>query len=274
MSEQRVGEYGVRCVATDLDGTLVRTDGTISARTAAAIAAVESAGLDVVLVTGRPPRWMHPVAEATGHRGLAVCANGALIYDLHTERVVETFPLGLEAAADVVDSLRRAIAGVSFAVERGESFGHEPGYQTRYPMPAGVVIAPMDELLAAGPAVKILVRHGSLTADELLASASEALGQTATVTHSNVNDRLLEISAAGVSKASTLARLCEQRGILAAQVVAFGDMPNDLPMLEWAGTSYAVANAHPDVLAAVDHVTASNDEDGVAVVLEELLAGN
>ncbi|MDX6274265.1 MAG: hypothetical protein QOJ92_1475 [Frankiales bacterium] len=266
-------EYVVRCVATDLDGTLVRTDGKISKRTADALAGVEAAGIDVVLVTGRPPRWMHPVAEATGHRGLAVCANGALIYDLHTERVVETFPLGVTAAADVVDSLRRAIAGVSFAVERGESFGHEPGYQTRYPMPDGVVIAPMDELLAAGPAVKILVRHASLSADELLASASEVVGQTANVTHSNVNDRLLEISAAGVSKASTLARLCAERGIDRGQVVAFGDMPNDLPMLEWAGTSYAVANAHPDVLAAVDHVTASNDDDGVAMVLEQLLAG-
>lgn len=270
-----MGEYGVRCVATDLDGTLVRSDGTISARTAAALAAVEDAGIAVVLVTGRPPRWMHPVAEATQHRGLAVCANGALIYDLHAERVVETFPLGVEAAADVVAALRAAIAGVAFGVERGEEgFGHEPAYEPRYTMPDGVVIAPMDELLAAGPPVKILVRHSSLHVDELLAAARDAVGvDVATITHSNLNDRLLEISAAGVSKASTLAKLCAERGIAAQEVVAFGDMPNDLPMLEWAGRSYAVANAHPEVLAAADSVTASNDEDGVAVVLESILAG-
>jgi hydroxymethylpyrimidine pyrophosphatase-like HAD family hydrolase len=67
--------------------------------------------------------------------------------------------------------------------------------------------------------------------------------------------------------------VCADLGVDASQVVAVGDQPNDLPMLEWAGRSYAVANAHPEVLAAVDHVTASNDDDGVAQVLESLLAG-
>src|SRR3712207_3885891 len=79
-----------RLVASDLDGTLVRSDGTVSDRTRAALEAVEAAGSVLVLVTGRPPRWMHPVVEATGHRGIAVCANGALVYDLHTERVVRS----------------------------------------------------------------------------------------------------------------------------------------------------------------------------------------
>ena len=82
-------------------------------------------------------------------------------------------------------------------------------------------------------------------------------------------DGLVEISAAGVTKAAALARVCDRLGIDAADVVAFGDMPNDLALLAWAGTSYAVSNAHPSVLAAADHVTASNDEDGVA----EALAG-
>ena len=173
-----MGEYGVRCIATDLDGTLaVRSDGTISARTADALAAVEDAGLTVVLVTGRPPRWMRPVAQATRHRGLAVCANGALIYDLHAERIVETFPLGVDAAAEVVVALRKAIAGIAFGVERGEDFGHEPEYEPRWKaVDQLAVIAPMDELLAAGPPVKILVRHASLHVDSLLAAAREAVG--------------------------------------------------------------------------------------------------
>ena len=92
------------------------------------------------------------------------------------------------------------------------------------------------------------------------------------VTHSTVGPALLELSAAGVSKATTLARLCAELGVDAADVVAFGDMPNDLPMLAWAGTAYAVANAHPSVLAAVERRAASNDEDGVAQVLEQLFA--
>ncbi|MCL2734419.1 MAG: HAD family hydrolase, partial [Actinomycetia bacterium] len=63
-----------------------------------------------------------------------------------------------------------------------------------------------------------------------------------------------------------------ERGVTAAEVVAFGDMPNDLAMLSWAGTSYAVANAHPHVLAATRYRTASNEEDGVAQVIERILA--
>ncbi len=78
------------------------------------------------------------------------------------------------------------------------------------------------------------------------------------------------MSAPGVSKASTLELVCRDRGIAASEVVAFGDMPNDLAMLEWAGTSYAMANAHPLVRDLADHVAPSNQEDGVAVVLEGL----
>ena len=98
------------------------------------------------------------------------------------------------------------------------------------------------------------------------------VGETVTLTHSS-DDGLVEISASGVSKATGLARLAEERGIDPGRAVAFGDMPNDLPMLAWAGRAVAVANAHPEVLALADEVTASNDEDGVARVLERLVAG-
>ncbi len=83
-------------------------------------------------------------------------------------------------------------------------------------------------------------------------------------------DGLVEISAVGVTKATALARIADELGVAAADVVAFGDMPNDLPMLRWAGTSYAMANGHPDLLAAADHVAPTNDEDGVARVLAGL----
>jgi hypothetical protein len=74
-----------------------------------------------------------------------------------------------------------------------------------------------------------------------------------------------------VTKAAALESWCDGLGIGAEDVWAFGDMPNDLPMIVWAGTAFAVANAHPDVIAAADHVCPSNDEDGVAQVLERLL---
>jgi len=257
-------------VATDLDGTLVRSDGTVSDRTRAALALVERAGALLVLVTGRPPRWMAAIVDQTAHRGIAVCANGAVVYDLHTEQVLEEHLLPAAAAAAVVSAVRAAVPGVSFAVERGaRGFGHEPAYPARFP-PAGVVVAAVEDLVGE-PAVKLLVRHATLDADALLALVQDAAGGLATLTHSS-REGLVEISATGVSKASALERLAAGHGIGPADVLAFGDMPNDLPMLAWAGQSVAVANAHPDVIAAADEVTASNDEDGVARVLERVYA--
>ena len=255
-----------RLVATDLDGTLLRPDQSVSARTRAVLARVEEAGVPFVMVTGRPPRWMPPVVEQTGHRGLAVCANGAMVYDLHTEQVVESALLDEHAAASVVDALRAALPDIAFAVERVDSgFHHEQSYVPGGPRPE-TVPRPVEELVVGGVA-KLLARHRDYTGDELLAAAREAVGDRATLTHSS-SEGLLEISAVGISKASGLAAYAERHGVDAAQVVAFGDMPNDLPMLAWAGHSVAVSNAHPEVLAAADEVTGSNSEDGVAQVLE------
>ncbi len=255
-----------RLVASDLDGTLVRSDLTVGPRTLAVLERVEAAGVPFVMVTGRPPRWMAQVSEQTGHRGLAVCANGAVLYDLHTEQVVRSHLLDASAAAEVVAALRRDVPGVAFAAEASDTgFGHEPDYRVRYDV-ADLRVAPVEELTAAG-VTKLLVRHEGMTGDELLAAARASLGDTATLTHSS-GDGLLEISAAGISKASGLAALVEDRGLTADDVVAFGDMPNDLPMLAWAGHAVAMANAHPEVLALADEVTASNDDEGVAQVLE------
>jgi hypothetical protein len=260
-----------RLVATDLDGTLVRSDGSISSRTVEVVERLEAAGVVFVMVTGRPPRWMSAVADEIGHSGLAVCANGALLYDLHTERVVEAHLLDAEAALEVVEALRRDIPGIAFAVEKGPqegvpgAFARERVYVPRWD--SQVPVEEVQEMLAGG-AVKLLARSESHGSDELLAAARATLGEAAAeLTHSSA-DGLLEISAAGISKASGLAALAAERGILADEVIAFGDMPNDLPMLAWAGRSVGMANAHPDVLAEVDEVTASNDEDGVARVLE------
>jgi Cof subfamily protein (haloacid dehalogenase superfamily) len=257
-----------RVVATDLDGTIVRSDGTISVRTRDALAAVERAGAMVVLVTGRPPRWLTDIAAQTGHHGLAICANGAVVWDLHDERVVASYPLERDAVRDIAAALRAEIPELGFAVETvSDGFGHEPTYRPRWTTDDQMTVAELEALLSR-PVAKLLARHERMTADELLARARQVVDeQWATLTHSS-RDGLLEISAAGITKASTLTKLCADRGYAAEDVVAFGDMPNDLPMLAWAGHGVAVANAHPSVLAAVDEVTASNDEDGVAMVLD------
>jgi Cof subfamily protein (haloacid dehalogenase superfamily) len=262
----------VRVVATDLDGTIVRSDGSISARTRDSLAAAEEAGAMVVIVTGRPPRWLDGIADETGHRGLAICANGALVWDLHTEQLVASYPLAVDVVRDIADALRNELPELGFAVETVTTgFAHEPTYHPRWTLDPQTVVAELETLLSE-PVAKLLARHEGLTADELLHRARSVIGSdVASLTHSS-RDGLLEISAAGVTKASTLTTVCADHGYDAADVVAFGDMPNDLPMLAWAGHGVAVANAHPTVLSAVDEVTASNDDDGVAIVLERLFS--
>jgi Cof subfamily protein (haloacid dehalogenase superfamily) len=258
------GRANPRVVASDLDGTLVRTDGTISARSRAALRRADAHDALVVFVTGRPPRWMAPVVEQTGASGLAVCANGALVYDLGSGRLVRQHPLLPDAAARLVTALREALPGVQFAVENGLTFGHEPAYVPAWPAPDRV-IAEVEQLIAE-PVAKLLVKSPGRHPAEIHERVVTIAGNDAVVTYSG--DTLLEVSGAGVSKASALAALCAESRVSAGDVLAFGDMPNDVPMLEWAGRAVAVANAHPDVLGIADEVTASNDDDGVALVLE------
>lgn len=267
-----------RLIATDLDGTLLRDDKTVSARTVRALAAAEDAGVGVIFVTGRPARWMTVVSAHVHGHGLAICGNGAAVVDLHRgSEAVETHPLARRNALAIVHTLRLATPGVSFAVERSDAFHHEPAYPPLH-LDQADEVAPAEKLLAPGtergrqPVLKLLAHHPELAPDAFLELAREAAGEHGEFTRSS-STALLEISAPGVSKASTLARRCARQGIRPEEVVAFGDMPNDLEMLGWAGTSYAMANAHPAVLAATERRTASNQEDGVAQVIERLLAG-
>jgi hydroxymethylpyrimidine pyrophosphatase-like HAD family hydrolase len=266
-----------RLIATDLDGTLLRGDGTVSPRTISALAAAERAGLHVIFVTGRPARWMGAVSAHVHGHGLAICGNGAAVADLRRGgELVETRPLHRANGLAVVRALRRAAPGVSFAVERTVGIHHEPAYPPLSGDPASEV-AGVEKLLAGPPAyhgrpvLKLLAHHPTLDPDAFLTLGREVAGEHGSFTRSS-RTALLEISAPGVSKASTLAARCRRYGIRPDEVVAFGDMPNDLEMLGWAGTGYAMANAHPEVLATAPRRTGSNEDDGVAAVIETLLA--
>lgn len=263
-----------RLIATDLDGTVLRSDGSVSERTVAALRAAESSGSMVVVATGRPPRWMRPVADALGHTGLAVCSNGAVVYDLHTDEVLEHTPISRDVVLAVAAAVRAAVREVTFAIEtRDAGFGREASYPVAPDVdlePDGMRVGSLDELVS-DDVIKLLVRHADLDPRGLLAAAREVAGELAELTYSS-RSGLLEISAIGVTKAASLARIADRQGIRAEDAVAFGDMPNDLPMLAWAGRGYAMANAHPDVLDAAEHLAPSNDDDGVAQIVEKLLA--
>jgi Cof subfamily protein (haloacid dehalogenase superfamily) len=263
----RRGEGILRLAAIDLDGTLLRPDGSLSKRSRAALERARASGIRTVLVTARGPRSVRVLAADLGLDGSAICSNGAITLDLSSGEVVRTQPLGTEIAARLVRELRSRLPGILFAAET-EEIVLEPGFAAwEWEPPTGTRYADGLELVAE-PVAKLIVRHDTHALEAIAEAARELAGDDAAVTIPG--PWTVEISAAGVSKAAALAELCAELGVEAAEVVAFGDYPNDLPMLEWAGHAVAVANAHPDVLAAADEVTASNADDGVALVLERL----
>lgn len=253
-----------RLVATDLDGTLVRSDGTISDYTREVLEKLDRRDVPVVFVTARPLRWMDDLWPHVGAHGLAIVSNGAILYDVHDRAVREVRGIDPGPGLVLVERITAAVPDATFAIECLDGVRQDPNFVERYRVPDGTPRGPLTQLWDV-PAVKLLVRHEAMDPVEFRGQVVEAVGDRATPTWSV--ERLVEISARGVTKAATLARLCRDLGIDAADVIAFGDMPNDLPMLGWAGTSYAMADAHPTVTDLAQYVAPGHEEDGVARVL-------
>jgi Cof subfamily protein (haloacid dehalogenase superfamily) len=257
-----------RLAAIDLDGTLLRSDGTVSARTREAIASARARGVTIVFVSARHPGSLAEVARDAGVGGLAICSNGATVYDLDSGRVVRERTLGTEVATMLVRALRERAPGVRFAVESQAELAFEPEFSAwDWEPPDGTRVADALDLVA-DPVTRLIVRHDAHELEVLAALVREVAGESASVVVPG--EWTVELSAVGVNKAAALVELCDELGLEAADVIAFGDFLNDLPMLAWAGRSVAVSNAHPDVIDEADEVTASNDADGVAIVLERL----
>lgn len=259
----------VRLVACDIDGTLLRSDGTMSAVTAAAL---QGLSVPYVLVSGRPRRWLEGLVADLGSRGAAIAVNGALTFDLATGAVLRSVPLPAADARACAEAIRAQLPAALFAVERdddGQPFLRERGYPARWAA-ALAPERPFEQLLAE-PVLKLLCRCAPHDSDALYAAARPALTtHPVELTHSSGTIGLLEIAAAGVDKATALAAYAASLGVDAADVLAFGDGFNDVPMLRWAGRGVAVANAHSALLAVADEITTSNAEDGVAEVLARL----
>lgn len=254
-------------VVTDMDGTLLGADSKVSPRNAAALARAGQAGARVVIATGRPVCWLRPVIEA-GFTGTAVCMNGAVVYDVAAGTVLSSTVLEPPVMQGFVDDLDLLSLEYALAVERVgtsmEDFWAEPAYV--HPWDDGEYRRVARPELLAGPVAKLLVRYGRQSG-ALLEAARAVSRDRVAVTYSS-DDGLIEVAAAGVTKGAALSVLAEGWGIDRADVVAFGDMPNDLEMLQWAGRSVAMANAHPEVAAVAGEIGPHHDEDGVALVLE------
>ncbi|MGJ7439631.1 HAD family hydrolase [Aquipuribacter sp. MA13-6] len=287
----------MRLLASDIDGTLLPRLGPITDRTVSALRGAEDAGVHVVLATGRPPRWMTEIAARTRIAGHAVLANGAVVVDLQRvgdadHGVVRTRTIAVEEVLQLAHDLRAEMPGIHFAVESVTWFGVEPGWPQA--IEADLPRADLVELLRrSGPVVKLLAKaaegadpfgpadpdgpathaSSSTAGDDMLEIARRVTAGRGEPTHSGSQSPLVEIGPPGVDKAATLAEVAAELGVDRTDVVAFGDMPNDVAMLRWAGTGYAMTGGHPAAVEAADRLAPPCHEDGVAQVVEQLLAG-
>lgn len=261
-------------IASDVDGTLLNEHEVLTPRTRAAVHAAVAAGAHFVLATGRPPRWIKPVVDQLGLAPIAVCANGAVVYDSATDRILQTWTLSPEALAELADVAARVIPGAGLAVERVGRSAHDaatpqfvssPGYEHAWLNPDNTEVSLAD--LLSAPAVKLLIRKPGMPSGTMAELLAEHVGSEGDITYST-NNGLIEVVPRGISKASGVDAVARPLGITAEDVVAFGDMPDDIPMLKWAGLGVAMGNANPEVKEIANEVTAPNEDDGLARVLE------
>lgn len=265
----------IRLLATDLDGTLLRSDRTVSGRTARAMAAARASGIEVVWASARARHSIDELAASCGFTGRAVGANGAVMLDLAdgTPVITDTTAISAAVVGSAMADLRESVPGVVFATVGPTRFVAESDYADlcvftdhhRHPHQMEI----STTVFAEEPTVKIVARHPHLSSLELFDAVRERNVPGVNFTHSGAP--YVEMSAEGVSKASALATLCRNMGVDRREVAAVGDAFNDVPMLEWAGTALTTANAIAPVRALADRILPSNDEDGVAAYLEELV---
>lgn len=257
-----------RMVACDMDGTLLdHSGGAVSRRNADALARASAAGATVVIATGRPIWWLDPVIEA-GFTGTAVCMNGAIVYDIAAGDIISSSPLTSDVMTSFVGGLSDNLPDFSLAVERLgrtlDSCFAEAHYD--HPWAFGNFQRVDRATLLADPAAKMLVRAN--TDSRTIAGAAAAVRNSEVSITWSTDDGLIEVASAGVNKGSTLARLAAQWGIDSRDVIAFGDMPNDLEMLSWAGRGIAMGGGHPEVHAVATEIGPDHHDDGVGRILE------
>jgi Cof subfamily protein (haloacid dehalogenase superfamily) len=262
----------IRLIASDMDGTLLHSDGHLSVRTVAAIEAATRHGIHVAAATGRSHLTAAPrLAPAVPSMRWAICSNGATLYDLHEETVVQTNPIADHHLAALMDVWERDSA-FALGWEADGRFGANAAHLELFPALADGLYqsAPQPRPPRSG-VLKILVSHPEVTAADLLAHVRTFLPPELEVATSGAP--FVEVTAAGVHKGSGVAQLAERLGVSAAETMVFGDNNNDLPMFAWAGHAIAMANATAEAHAAATGVAAHHAEDGVARVIESLITG-
>ncbi|MFC8584082.1 HAD family hydrolase [Streptomyces sp. NPDC057217] len=265
--------FPYRLVATDLDGTLLRSDESVSDRTRDALAAATAAGAAHIVVTGRAVPWTRHILDDLGYEGIAVCGQGAQVYHAGEHRLLTSLTLDRQLAGLALSKIEAEVGPLALAASRDGLEGEVlmgPGYRVHEgPLPYVPYEDPSE--LWSAPLTKLYIQHPALTDDELTRAARATVGGLVDIVMAGPG--IVEILPLGLSKATGLSLAARRLGVKAAETIAFGDMPNDIPMFGWAARGVAMGNAHAELRAVADEVTSSNEEDGIAVVLERLLAG-
>jgi HAD superfamily hydrolase (TIGR01484 family) len=263
--------FSYKLIATDLDGTLLRSDDSVSRRTREALAAATAAGAAHIVVTGRAVPWTRHILDDLGYRGLAVCGQGAQVYDAGEHRLLTAVTLDRQLAAVALAKIEAEVGPLHLAASRAGLEGEiliGAGYALHGSLPTTPLTDVSD--LWAAPLNKIYIQHPTLTSDELTEASRQAAGGFVTV--AMAGEGIVELLPLGLTKATGLSLAARRLGVKRADTIAFGDMPNDIPMFTWSTHGVAMANAHSDLKAIADEVTSSNEDDGVAEVLERLLS--
>ncbi len=258
-----------RIVATDLDGTLLRGDLSVSDRTRRALALATRAGAHHLVVTGRPAAACREFLTALGYRGIAVCGQGAQLYDAGADRLLDSARLDLDLARSVVARVEEALGALELGVVTAppeSRFKVTPRFGER--VRHGWDVTADRAELWSDPIDKLVLHHPEVPEDELAGVTEKLCGDDVSVVHSVKG--MVEVLPLGTTKGAGVARAARLLGFTGADTIAFGDMPNDIPLLAWASHGVAVANAHPELRAMADEIAPSNEEDGVATVLERL----
>ena len=267
----------IRLIATDVDGTLLNSHHEISTRTRAAFAAAKEAGIIVVAASGRQPYSIGAIVRGTALEGPVIGSNGAVAMELATRELLFEETVDVAAQREFYSQMRRHFPSIAAASVRdgGNEYVAELSYQGQEDPGADLALwpvshrrAPIDEVLEL-PSVKLVLRDEETDPEELLVVARQLDIEGIHPTTSGAP--FLEAGRAGVSKATAISRFASDLGIDASEVAVFGDNTNDVEMLRWAGLGVAMGNGVLGAKEAADRVTATNDDDGVALVIEELL---
>lgn len=270
-----------RLIVSDIDGTFLNSADRVPQRVRDAVHQATAQGIHFALATGRPFRWLQPVLEQIAVRPVCVTSNGAVIYDCANDEVLhaeEIAPELMEAVYHTAQEVFAPYGGISVAAEyAGHSVRQNPAElfiaadNYAHTWADSEFITTSTEQVWCKPAVKFLLRNPTMYASEMYELLAEHIDSSRAHLTYSIDAGLLEVAAPGVNKATGLQFLADRLGVAAHEVVAFGDMPNDIEMLRWAGHGVAVANAHPAVHAAADMVTGSHDDAGIAEIIERWL---